>query len=187
MGTEDAVGYISSHFFAEPTMLLATERRGGPTMERRTYAVASPIPQADVYVLTGPGSASGAESIAFGLKRTGRATLVGETTAGAGHWGGPWRPVDKPAHMTDPAFEQCASGQLYASADGRKCRCYHPFGNPPGYSRETPCPPCADEMARAWRRQQPLVTRVAGTVPGAWHKIQQGISRLFSRARRTRR
>ena len=41
-----------------------------------------------VYYLTSRRSASAAEHLALAFKRTGRATLVGETTRGAGHYGG---------------------------------------------------------------------------------------------------
>jgi C-terminal processing protease CtpA/Prc len=43
---------------------------------------------ARVFVLTSAFSGSAAEHFALALKRTGRATLIGETTAGAGHYGG---------------------------------------------------------------------------------------------------
>jgi C-terminal processing protease CtpA/Prc len=41
-----------------------------------------------VILLTSGRTASAAEHLALSLKRTGRATLVGETTRGAGHYGG---------------------------------------------------------------------------------------------------
>ena len=47
-----------------------------------------------VYLLTSKNTASAAEHLSMSLKRTKRATLVGETTAGAGHYGG-MLPLDK--------------------------------------------------------------------------------------------
>jgi hypothetical protein len=47
-----------------------------------------------VYLLTSKRTGSAAEHLSLALKRTHRATLVGETTAGAGHYGG-MQPLDK--------------------------------------------------------------------------------------------
>jgi C-terminal processing protease CtpA/Prc len=41
-----------------------------------------------VFLLTSNRTASAAEHLSLSLKRTGRATLIGETTRGAGHYGG---------------------------------------------------------------------------------------------------
>lgn len=49
---------------------------------------ASPWTKAKVYLLIAARTASAAEHMATVLKETGRATLVGETTAGAGNFGG---------------------------------------------------------------------------------------------------
>lgn len=45
------------------------------------------FPQTEIYLLTAKRSASAAEHLALALKRTGRATLIGETTRGAGNFG----------------------------------------------------------------------------------------------------
>jgi hypothetical protein len=51
-------------------------------------AKASGLAKAKVYLLTSKRTGSAGEHFALSLKRTKRATLVGETTAGAGHYGG---------------------------------------------------------------------------------------------------
>ena len=49
---------------------------------------------ANVYVLTSNYTVSAGEAFAFGLKTTGRATLIGETTTGAGHFAPPGQRVN---------------------------------------------------------------------------------------------
>ncbi len=51
-------------------------------------APAGPWAKATVYVLTSGTTASAAEHLTMALKASGRATIVGDTTAGAGHFGG---------------------------------------------------------------------------------------------------
>lgn len=50
-------------------------------------ATQSGLARAKVYLLTSKRTASAGEHLALALKRTGRATIVGETTRGAGHYG----------------------------------------------------------------------------------------------------
>jgi len=102
------------YFYAEPktlvqmdTRLAVEQREGNPLDEGPTLVkVAAPegvvrrahnvIPadqttglrDAKIYLLTSERTASAAEHLSLSLKRTGRATLIGETTYGAGHYGG---------------------------------------------------------------------------------------------------
>ncbi|MGQ0558783.1 MAG: S41 family peptidase [Sphingosinicella sp.] len=70
-------------------------RESGPEgINRRVHyavpgATPSPLRNARVFLLTSARSGSAAEHFALALKRTGRATLIGETTTGAGHYGMP--------------------------------------------------------------------------------------------------
>lgn len=79
--------YIASYFFGPDSVrtLSSYSRAMNQTMERWTRPVAGKTrPDVPVYVLVGLGTASGAEDLAFIFKQTGRGTLVGERTAGAG-------------------------------------------------------------------------------------------------------
>jgi hypothetical protein len=98
-------------FYDEPTTLLRMDTRGAGAPPRppgqalvareapdgisRHDHVVTPDPEegrlkdAQLYYLISSSTGSAAEHLALALKRTGRATLVGETTAGAGHYGRP--------------------------------------------------------------------------------------------------
>jgi hypothetical protein len=99
-------------FFSRTTPLLRMDTRAsvdreapfpeGPTLKRRESsaevvrrehlavpdAQESRLRDAPIYYLTSRRTASAGEHLALALKRTGRATLIGETTRGAGHFGG---------------------------------------------------------------------------------------------------
>lgn len=65
-----------------PAELSRSEHRVTPASPQ------SPWAKAKVYYLTSPRTGSAAEHLASALKGTKRGTLIGETTAGAGHYGG---------------------------------------------------------------------------------------------------
>lgn len=113
-GTLTVMDAILPLFYAQPTTLVRTDTRdaaaGGRPAPGPTR-VAQPAPagiaradhvvmpddaetrlqDARLFYLTSSRTGSAAEHLALSLKRTGRATLVGETTGGAGHFG---QPVD---------------------------------------------------------------------------------------------
>lgn len=71
----------------DPVPTVRNQLRGGPVAQRYTQRVSGPRPRTDipVYVLVNGRTGSAAEAIAFYLQQSGRARVVGERTAGAGH------------------------------------------------------------------------------------------------------
>ncbi|HYN80564.1 MAG TPA: S41 family peptidase [Gemmatimonadaceae bacterium] len=90
-GGPEMVRYLSSYLFDKPTHLVSTFARGmdGPSERRTSERVGGKrLPNTPVIVLTSKRTISAAESFAFGLKVKNRITIVGERTAGGGHFGG---------------------------------------------------------------------------------------------------
>lgn len=111
-GGLDEMNAILPLLYAKPTHLVRMETRAGvddggvlaegptlvrqpspPTVIAQDHVVIpdtreTRLQKVPVYYLTSRRSASAAEHLALAFKRTHRATLVGETTRGAGHYGG---------------------------------------------------------------------------------------------------
>ena len=88
-GSPFSVNIIISHFTTADTLasLTVKNRSGNQTFTRYTFAtVPGPRrPNVPLYVLTSGATASAGEDFTFVLKNMKRATIVGGTTAGAGH------------------------------------------------------------------------------------------------------
>ena len=88
-GNREQVHHLSTYFFSKRTRLLSQQARNDPAPVEHWTLDAVPGPRlADipVYLLTSQRSFSAAEGFALGLRVTGRALLVGETTGGGGHF-----------------------------------------------------------------------------------------------------
>lgn len=90
-GGPEMVRLLSSYLFDRPTHLVSSFMRGmSEPSERWTLAeIRGPqLASVPVFVLTSGLTFSAAESFVFGLKAHERITIVGEPTAGGGHFGG---------------------------------------------------------------------------------------------------
>jgi hypothetical protein len=80
--------YLSSYLFEPGKLMHSLARRDSKELEQfrtATHVDGERLLDIPVYVLTSSRTASSAESFAYDLKHHGRATVVGERTAGAGH------------------------------------------------------------------------------------------------------
>jgi hypothetical protein len=88
-GSPETVAFVTSYLFGPQSVHLNDfyNRLSGETFASRTlpYVPGLRSPDTVVYVLTGNETFSGAEEFSYNLKSLERATIVGETTAGAAH------------------------------------------------------------------------------------------------------
>jgi hypothetical protein len=89
-GAPSMVGYLASYFVKKDADIYNTFKSRGPdAYERPTVEVAGKQRLDEpVYILTSARTGSAAESFAYTLQAAGRATVVGETSAGAANPGG---------------------------------------------------------------------------------------------------
>ncbi len=91
-GSPDSIAYLSSYLFDKRTHLNDLYWREGNRTDE--FWTTEDVPgkkygqQKPVYVLTGPGTFSGAEEFSYNLQQLRRATLVGEQTKGGANPGG---------------------------------------------------------------------------------------------------
>lgn len=87
-GSPAMVGYLVSAFVAPNVDVYnAFHTRDQVFSERPETLYADPLLRTPLFVLVGPGTASAAESLAYTLQACGRATIVGEPSAGAANPG----------------------------------------------------------------------------------------------------
>ncbi|GGG31090.1 hypothetical protein GCM10011344_35000 [Dokdonia pacifica] len=89
-GFEDMVAYYISYFFDSKAPIHLSDYRC--TLHDHTYGISTDpnvtgtkLPDIKLYVLVNANTGSAAESFAYMLKHLGRATIIGEVTAGAGN------------------------------------------------------------------------------------------------------
>jgi len=88
-GEEKMVRLLASYFFKEPMQINSLYFTETDSLEQSwtyAYVPGKKMINADLYILTSQNTASGAEAFTYGLKNSGRARVVGESTGGAAHW-----------------------------------------------------------------------------------------------------
>jgi hypothetical protein len=88
-GYENMQTLVCSYFFEQPTQLSSlywTYLDSTAPAWTLPEVGGTPLYDKELYLLTSRATASGAEAFAYNLKNYQRATVVGETTAGAAHW-----------------------------------------------------------------------------------------------------
>ncbi len=90
-GSPGMVGYMVSHFVPEDAAIYNTFKGRGPDQHETPPAKIRGARRLEtpLYVVVSARTASAAEAFAYTLKAAGRATIVGEATAGAANPGGP--------------------------------------------------------------------------------------------------
>ena len=88
-GAADTVSFLASYFFGPERRELFSRYDRVADETRVEYTTQDlpgrRMPNTDLWILVGPGTASAGESLAYLLQQFGRATVVGEGTAGAGY------------------------------------------------------------------------------------------------------
>jgi hypothetical protein len=87
-GSGGMVQLIASYFFAQPKHLISYETRGEDHIEQswtQAYVPGRRMVETPLFILTSRRTASAGEEFAYDMKHHGRATVIGETTGGAGH------------------------------------------------------------------------------------------------------
>ncbi len=90
-GSPDMVHFITSYLYPPEPMHLITYYHGHSEPDSAYTLAEVPgtrRPDVPVYLLISPFTGSGCEEFSYNLKHHGRASLIGETTGGAGHGGG---------------------------------------------------------------------------------------------------
>lgn len=92
-GNAGMIQLLTSYFYDDEPVHLNTFywRPGDETMQTWTlpHVSGKKIPDVDIYILTSNRTFSAAEEFSYNLKNLKRATLIGETTRGGAHPGGP--------------------------------------------------------------------------------------------------